>query len=37
VNEHFGELMHLRCCSIAAKAERKVVKLKVVHPRALES
>jgi hypothetical protein len=33
----FGELMHLRCCSIAARAEIKVVELRVAHPRALAS
>jgi hypothetical protein len=29
--------MHFKCCSIAARAEIKVVELRVAHPRALES
>jgi hypothetical protein len=29
--------MHLRCCSIATRAERKVVELRVAHLKALES
>jgi len=29
--------MHLRCCSIAARAQIKVVELRVAHPRVLES
>jgi hypothetical protein len=33
----FGELMHLRCCSIAARAQIKVVELRIAHPRAFES
>jgi hypothetical protein len=33
----FGELMHLKCCSIVTRAPIKVVELRVAHPRALES
>jgi hypothetical protein len=29
--------MHLRCCSITARAQIKVVELIVAHPRVLES
>jgi len=39
VSEHlrFIELMHLICCSITTRAEIKIVKLNVAHPRAFES